>query len=155
MGRVILDRLVFGPSCPEPILEYASPVLDTYRDIKCLGPVLRRAARHVYNNCTSRTPGCVTNIVNKLEWESFEDRRYISGLCLLYKTQHGLVDINKTAYLRPGDSRTRSQTGFYQELTKHEVYFHSFFPQKIRKWNRLPDSVTSRWMASVLVCSPD
>ena len=60
---------------------------------------------------TSHTPGCVTDMVNELGWESLEGRRQISRLCLLYKTYHGLIDIDKTAYLRPGDSRTRSHAG--------------------------------------------
>ena len=95
------------------------------------------------NDYTSRTPGCVTDMVNELGWESLQDRRQISRLCLLYKAHNGLVDIDKTAYSKPDDSRTRSHTGFYQEHTKHEVYYNSFFPRTIREWNRLPNSLTS------------
>ena len=128
-----------------PVMEYAAPVWDPYRqaDIKALDEVQRRAARYVYNDYTTRTPGCVTDMVKDLEWESLQDRRQISRLCLLYKIQHGLVDIDKAAYLKPGDSRTRSHMGFYQEHTRHEVYFNSFFPRTIREWNRLPASITS------------
>ena len=132
-------------SVVRPVLEYASPVWDPYHeaDIKALEQVQRRAARYVYNDYTSRTPGCVTDMVNELGWESLQDRRQISRLCLLYKSHHGLVDIDKTAYLKPGDSRTRSHTGFYQEHIKNEVYYNSFFPRTIRDWNRLPNSLTS------------
>ena len=132
-------------SVVRPVLEYASPVWDPYHqaDIKALEQVQRRAARYVYNDYTSRTPGCVTDMINELGWESLQDRRQISRLCLLYKSHHGLVDIDKTAYLKPGDSRTRSHTGFCQEHIKNEVYYNSFFPRTIREWNRLPNSLTS------------
>ena len=101
---------------------------DPYRqaDIKALEQVQRRAARYVYNGYTSHTPGCITEMVYELGWESLQDRRQISRLSLLYKAHHGLVDIDKATNLIPGDSRTRSHTGFYQEHTVHEVYHNSF-----------------------------
>ena len=141
-------------SVVRPVLEYAAPVWDPYRqaDTKALEQVQRRAARYVYNDYTSRTPGCVTEMVKELGWESLQDRRQISRLSLLYKAHHGLVDIDKATYLKPGDSRTRSHTGFYQEHTAHEVYHNSFFPRTIRDWNRLPNSVTS--VPTVPACSP-
>ena len=111
--------------------------------ISSLKPLDQLKPGYVYNNYTSHTPGCVTDMVNELGWESLEGRRQISRLCLLYKTYHGLIDIDKTAYLRPGDSRTRSHAGVYQEHTKHEVYYNSFFPRTIREWNRLPNGVTT------------
>ena len=125
-----------------PVMEYAAPVWDPYRqaDIKALEEVQLRAARYLFNDYTTRTPGCVTDMVKDLEWESLQVIRHISRLCSLYKIQHGLVDIDKAAYLKPGDSRT---TVFYQEHTRHEVYYNSFFPRTIREWNRLPTSVTS------------
>ena len=48
-------------SVVRPVLEYASPMWDPYRqaDIKALEQVQRREARYVYNDYTSRTPGCV------------------------------------------------------------------------------------------------
>ena len=132
-------------SVVRPVLEYAAPVWDPYRqaDIKALEQVQRRAARYVYNDYTSRKSRCVTEMVKELGWESLQDRRQISRLSLLYKAHHGLVDIDKATYLKPGDSRTRSHTGFYQEHTAHEVYHNSFFPRTIRDWNRVPNSVTS------------
>ena len=143
-------------SVVRPVLEYAAPVWDPCRqaDIKALEQVQRRAARYVYNDYTSRTPGCVAEMVNELGWESLQDRRQISRLSLLYKAHHGLVDINKANYLKPADSRTRSHTGFYQEHTAHEVYHNSFFPRTVREWNRLPNSVTSVPNRGWLPCLP-
>ena len=51
-----------------PVREDAAPVWDPYRqaDIKALEQVQRRAARYAYNDYTSRTPGCVTEMANEL-----------------------------------------------------------------------------------------
>ena len=84
--------------------------------ISSLKPLGQLKAGYVYNDYTSCTPGCVTDMVNELGWESLEDRCQISRLCHLYKTHHGLVDIDKTAFLK--------------EHTKHEVHYNSFFPRK-------------------------
>ena len=129
---------------------------DPYRqaDIKALEQVKRRVARYVYKDYTS---GCDTDMVNELGWESLQDRCQISRLCLLYKSHHDSVDIDKTAYLKSVDSRTRSHTGFYQEHIKPEVSYNSFFSRTIRDWNRLPNSLTSSTTvdgASVLVFTP-
>ena len=89
--------------------------------ISSLKPLCQLNPGYVYNDYTSPTPGCAIDMVNELGRESPEERCLISRLCLLYKTHHGLVDLDKTAYLRPGDSFTRSHAGPYQEYTKHEV----------------------------------
>ena len=41
--------------------------------------------------------------------------------CLLYKIQHGLVDIDSAAYLRQSDSRTKNQSAFFQERNNSDV----------------------------------
>ena len=104
--------------------------------------VQRRAARYVCNDYTTHTPGCVTTMVEDIGWESLQDRRYTARLSLLYKIQHGLVDIESSQYLRPSDSRTRGQRGLFQERINCVVYFNSFFPRTIRNWNELPRDIT-------------
>ena len=49
-------------------LEYATTVWDPYlqKDIKAVEQVQRRAARYVLNDYPTKTPGCVTGMVNKL-----------------------------------------------------------------------------------------
>ena len=128
-----------------PVLDYASTVWDPHQqgDIKTLEQVQRRAARYVYNDYTTRTPGCVTDMVEDLGWESLQDRRYIARLSLLYKMQHGLVDVDTSSYLQQGDSRTRGSRGFFQERINSEVDYNSFFPRTIREWNSLPADVTA------------
>ena len=70
-----------------PVLEYSATVWDPHlqKDIKSLEQVQRRAARYVYNDYTSRTPGCVKAMVKDIGWESLQDRRYTARLSLLYK----------------------------------------------------------------------
>ena len=128
-----------------PVLDYASTVWDPHHqgDIKILEQVQRRAARYVYNDYTTRTPGCVTAMVKDIGWESLEDRCSIARLSLLYKMHHGLVDVDTSSYLQQGDSRTRGRRGFFQERINNEVYFNSFFPRTIREWNNLPGDITA------------
>ena len=128
-----------------PLLAYASTVWDPHQqgDIKILEQVLRRAARYVYNDYTTHTPGCVTAMVRGISWESLQDRRSIARLSLLFKIHHGLVDVDTSSYLPQGDSRTQGSRGFIQERINSEVYYNSFFPQTIREWNNQPGGVTA------------
>ena len=128
-----------------PAVEYASTVWDPYRQkhIKAVEQVQRRAARYVCNNCTDRTPGCVTGMIQDLQWDSPEDRRHTSRLQMLFKIKHGLVDVDKGLHLKQSDSRTRGFSRFFQEGTASEVYYDSFFLRTIRDWNKLPLRVTS------------
>ena len=85
----------------QPTLEYATSVWDPYlqKDIKAVEQVQRRAAHYVLNDYSTRTPGCVTGMVNKLQWESLETRRN-DRLTMLYRIQHGLVDVHPDSYLQ-------------------------------------------------------
>ena len=67
------------------VLEYVSHVRDPHRkaDIKVLEQVQRRGARYINNDCTTSTSVCVTDMIKGLGWESLEDRRYVTRLCLL------------------------------------------------------------------------
>ena len=70
-----------------PTLEYAAMVWDptTQTLIQTLENVQRRAARFVINDYTSRTQGCVTNMLTTLEWQTLEQRRRLSRLAMMYK----------------------------------------------------------------------
>ncbi|CAG2226442.1 unnamed protein product [Mytilus edulis] len=52
-----------------------------------------------------------------------------------------LIDINKSTYLKGGDSRTRGGHKFYQQRVTSDVYRNSFFPRTIMEWNTLPARV--------------
>lgn len=130
-----------------PAVEYACTVWGPWsqKKIKSLGQVQKRAARFVHNNYSDRTPGCVTHMDKQLQWDSLEERRKTNRLCtrMLFKIQHGLIDIERQQYIIPNDSRTRGIGRFYQERTKTETYGQSFFPKTIRDWNQLPAKTTS------------
>ena len=148
-----------------PTLEYATTVWDPYprpylqKDIKAVEQVQRRAARYVLNDYSTRTPGCVTGMVNKLQWESLETSRRNDRLTMLYRIQHGLVDIHPDSYLQQSDRRTRGEHRLYQERTGSETYSYSFSPRTIRDWNMLPSRTTSAptlegFRANLAVCQP-
>ena len=111
-------------------------------DIKALDQVQRRAARYVCNDYTSHNPGCITTMIKDIGWKSLQDRCYIARLSLLYKMQHGLVDVDSTLYLKLGDGRTRG-CGFFPERIYSEVYYNLFFPRTSQEWNKLPGDVTA------------
>ncbi len=128
-----------------PVLEYASTVWDPtcQQDIAALEQVQRRAARYVFNNYSDRTPGCVTAMLQTLQWEPLKDRRCQNRLTMLYKINNGIVDINKSQFITRGDSRTRGAQRLQQECITHPVLYNSFFPRTIRQWNALPPRLTS------------
>ena len=72
-------------------LEYATTVWSPYlqKDIKAVEQVQCQAACYALNDHLTRTPGCVTGMVNKLQWESLETRRRNDRLTMLYRIQHG------------------------------------------------------------------
>ena len=54
--------------------------------------VQHRAARYVCSDFHSRTPGCVTDMLRSLEWESLQTRRKYARLILFYKISNNLID---------------------------------------------------------------
>ena len=128
-----------------PTMEYASTVWDPHLQAQksALEQVQKRAARYVCNNYTSRTPGCVTKMLDDLKWEPLEARRRHDRLSMLYRIQHGMVDIPTNKYLRPSDSRTRGSARLFQKRIADTTYSNSFFPRTVRDWNKLPPEVVS------------
>ena len=126
-----------------PTLEYASTVWDPHHQvhIRALEGIQRRAARFVTNNYRDRTPGCMTTMVQELNWETLQQRRKTSRLVMMFKICHGLVDIERSTYLTPGDSRTRGAMKFLQPTATREVYNSSYSPRIIRDWNGIPSSL--------------
>ena len=68
-----------------PTMEYSStvwdPALQTH--ITALEQMLRGVARYVCNDYHSRTPGCVTKMIDDMNWESHEVRRRHERLGML------------------------------------------------------------------------
>ena len=129
-----------------PILEYASTVWDPAEgdtgDANLLEQVQRRAARFVVNNYTDRTPGCVTDMLNKLEWEPLSIRRATNRLLMLYRFLNNSELNTNLHFIKKSDSRTRGGDKLYQDHSNHPALHDSFFPRTIRDWNKLPSSLT-------------
>ena len=99
-------------------------------------------AHYVLNDYSTRTPGCIAG-TNSSTWESLETRRRNAQLTMLYRIQHGLVNIQPDRYLQHSERRTRGEHRLSQERIGSETYSNSFFPRTIRDWNMLPSGTTS------------
>ena len=88
--------------------------------------------------------GSMTGILGQLKWESLKKRRKDSRLILLYKGLKGKARIPTDDRI-PKNRRCRNQHSLaFQILSaSKEAYKSSFFPQTIRDWNDLPDSLVS------------
>ena len=128
-----------------PILEYACIVWDphTSSDIQRVEMVQRRAARFVSNNY-KKSEGTVTNLLDKLNWKSLEERRKNARLTTMYKIHNQDIAVPLPDYIqRPKASQTRQyHASKFRVLAPHSnVYKFSFFPRTILDWNALPSSV--------------
>ena len=119
------------------VLDYGSSVWDPPGVVlqEELESVQKRAARFVTGNYSYET-GSMTGM---LKWESLKKR-----LILLYKGLKGKARV-QTDDLIPKTRRCRSQhsIAFQTPIANRAVYKGSFFPQIIRDWNALPDSLIS------------
>ena len=113
------------------------------RKHELLEKVQSRAARFVKGNYNFET-GSMTGILEHLKWESLKKRRRDSRLILLYKGLKGKTSI-PTDDLIPLVRRCRNDHSMaYQvPIANTDIYKSSFFPQTIRDWNALPDSLIS------------
>ena len=101
----------------------------------CLEQVQHRAARFVHCNYMDRTPGCVTNMVQRLGWESLQHRRYINRITTLFKIQHGIIDISHD-FILPNDHRTTGSQRLRMLQATNGAYILS-------DWNLLPTRGTN------------
>ena len=128
-----------------PVLDYGSSVWDPPGVVlqEELESVQKRAARFVTGNYSYET-GSMTGILGQLKWESLKKRRKDNRLILLYKGLKGKASV-PTDDLIPKTRRCRNQhsMAFQTPIANTDVYKGSFFPQTIRDWNALPDSLIS------------
>ena len=128
-----------------PVLDYGSSVWDPPGVVlqEELESVQKRAARFVTGNYDYET-GSMTGILGQLKWESLKKRRKDNRLILLYKGLKGKASV-PTDDLIPKTRRCRNQhsMAFQTPIANTDVYKGSFFPQTIRDWNALPDSLIS------------
>ena len=126
------------------ILEYVSSVWDPQSILLQdeLEKVQKRAARFVTGNYVDYETGSMTGILKNLKWESLKKRRKDSRLIMLYKGLKGAASI-PTNDLVPPIRRTRNHhsLAFQIPMAGTDIYKSSFFPQTIRDWNLVTDSL--------------
>ena len=106
--------------------------------------VQRKAARFCSQNYDSY--GNVTDMIKDLGWATLETRRRQFRLTLMYKINHGLIDIDSREYLiHHPESRTRGsrQFKFRVPYASKDIFKFSFFPRTIADWNCLPEAIVS------------
>ena len=88
--------------------------------------------------------GSMTGILGQLKWEYLKKRRKDNRLILLYKGLKGKARI-PTDDLIPKTKGGMNQhsLAFQIPSASKDVYQYSFFPQTIRDWNDLPESLIS------------
>ena len=128
-----------------PVLDYGSSFWDPPGVVlqEELESVQKRAARFVTGNYNYETVS-MTGILGQLKWESLKKRRKDNRLILLYKGLKGKASV-PTDDLIPKTRRCRNQhsMAFQTPIANIDLYKGSFFPQTIRDWNALPDSLIS------------
>ena len=113
-----------------PQMEYCSAVWDPYEkgDTETLEKVQRRAARFVKGDYHQQSS--VTQMIKDLGWQSLQERRAISRLSLMYKSVHGLSEVQLPNLMRktprPGVLVTKASETC--EATK-TVTVPLFFPE--------------------------
>ena len=86
----------------------------------------------------------MTGTLEHLKWESLKKWSRDSRLILLYKGLKGKASI-RTDDLIPLIRRCRNvhSMAYQVPIANTDIYKCSFFPQTIRDWNALPDSLIS------------
>ena len=104
---------------------------------------IRKRAKFVTGNYKYET-GSMTGILGQLHLEFLKKRRKDNRLILLYKGVTGKASI--TTYnliFKTRLGRNRHSKAFQTPIANTDVYKCSFFPQIIRDWNILTDSLIS------------
>ena len=128
-----------------PVLDYGSSVWDPPGVVlqEELENVQKRAARFVTGNYNYET-GSMTGILGQLKWESLKKRRKDNRHILLYKGLKGKASVPTDDFiLKTRHCRNQHSMAFQTPIAKTDVYKGSFFPQTIRDWNALRDSLIS------------
>ena len=86
----------------------------------------------------------MTGILEHLKWESLKKRRRYSRLILLYKGLKGKASIPTDDLISLVRRCRNDHSRAYQvPIANTDIYKCRFFPQTIKDWNVLPDSLIS------------
>ena len=128
-----------------PVLEYGSSVWDPSSILlqEELEKVQKRAARFVTGNYIYET-GSMTGILEQLKWESLKKRRRDSRIIMLYQGLKGAASKPTNDLVPPiRHVRNHHSLAFQPPFANTDIYMCSFFPQTIRDWNSLTDTLLS------------
>ena len=122
----------------------AATFWDPYKlnHIKAIEQAQHRAAHVVLNDCSMKTPGCVTKMLSYLNRESLEQRRRHRLLSMMYKICINLVGTNAGSFIYSSDARTRGQHRLFQEIFTDQVLANTFFPEDNTRMERPPSQKT-------------
>ena len=128
-----------------PVLEYGSSVWNPSGILlqEELEKVMKMAARFVTGNYVYET-GSMTGILEQLKWESLKKGRRDSRIIMLYKGLKGAASIPMNDIVPTNRLvRRHHSLAFQTPFANADIYKSSFFPQTIRDWNSLTDSLLS------------
>ena len=143
-------------------LEYACAVWDSHfkNDIHNIKMVQRRAARFVCRDYR-REAGVVSSLLEKLGWQTLQERREAARLTLFCKIVNKHVAVDAGNLLRASARNTRNNSAlspaFINIRTTQDCYRYSFFSRTIADWNQPSPrtrEVTSVDTFTVLLCVP-
>ena len=92
----------------------------------------------------------VTDMINKLKWNSLNHRRDTIRLQMMYKIIHRIVDLNLPDYITFNRRITRrNDYKLTMPFTRIDSYKFSFFPATVTLWNQLPNEAASATLINV------
>ena len=154
-------------------LEYGCMIWDPHqqKDIDALERVQRNAARFIKNDYHTRTPGCVTNMLDELQLEPLKERRKTKRLQMFTKIVENQVPslppdkfLNRAENRRIVKARTlpnyttqnivqnsvnTNSSSFKRIFGKTNQRKYSFIPRTIVDWNTLHDDEVTTLRSSV------
>ena len=126
-------------SLVRPQVKYSASVWSPWlaKDKVQLERVQCRAAHYVCNTYSRHSS--VTDMLNKLEWESLASRRKTMHLCMFYKAYYNLAVFPLLDYASLATTCTCGHNiKFLVPHCNKDIYRYSFLPSTIRAWNALP-----------------
>ena len=94
----------------------------------------------------------VTDMINKLKWNSLNYHRDTIRLQMMYKIIHRIVDLNLPDYITFNRGITRGHDyKLTMPFTRIDSYKFSFFPATVTLWNQLPNEAASATLINVFI----
>ena len=133
-------------SLVRPLLEYGASAWDPglAGRISQVEMVQRKAARFVLGDWGQTSS--VKGMLERLKWQSLQERRLVRRLSLLYQAHFQLFAITVPPYVnRSTRPSTRKHPIQYLTIpTRTSVYADSFWPRTIQSWNNLSSATVLR-----------